>query len=188
MLHNSPIYVIDVLQKSQIHALLDLERDNLKDNLDSETIETQGFVTFMYEPTDIEHMMSDAPQIIARADDKIIGYALAITRQTAEKIPLMRIVNDLCTQIPVLSDKKFYFMGQVCVRESYRGKGIFDALYSEHKKVFENKYDALVTEIATDNPRSLNAHKRVGFEIIYQYTDDYHKKEWNVVAWFFHKI
>jgi len=41
----------------------------------------------------------------------------------------------------------------------------------------------LVTEIATRNHRSNNAHKRVGFVTINTFRDE--TDEWNVVAWDF---
>jgi L-amino acid N-acyltransferase YncA len=82
-----------------------------------------------------------------------------------------------------LNDYTYYVMGQICVDKQYRGQGLFDALYQKHKEVYSKQFDLIVTEIATRNHRSINAHKRVGFETIDTFTDD--TDEWNVVAWDF---
>jgi predicted GNAT superfamily acetyltransferase len=181
----SNTFEVGILQSSEIEALLDLERANLAINLDAQTIESQGFVTFVYTPEAIKEMMNAAPQIVARADGQLIGYALTTTFQAALKNELMRPLAELSQTLAPLSTKPFYFMGQVCVRAGYRGIGVFDALYQEHKELFKYQYKAVVTEIASDNTRSLAAHKRVGFQTIHIGFDPLHGKEWHVVAWFF---
>jgi GNAT superfamily N-acetyltransferase len=189
----SNTFEIGILQTSEIAELLDLQRANLAINLDAQTIESQGFVTFIYTPEAIEKMMSTAPQIVARADGKIVGYALTTTVETGLDNALMRPLVELSQtlgplskwNIPFSSGKPFYFMGQVCIRAGYRGTGIFDALYQEHKDLFKYQFKAVVTEIASDNLRSLAAHQRVGFQTIHTEFDEKHNKEWQVVAWFF---
>ena len=176
---------VGVLQTSEITELLDLQRANLAINLDVQTIESQGFVTFVYAPEAIKKMMQAAPQIVARADNQIVGYALTTTIEVGLENELMRPLVELSKKLGPLSKKRFYFMGQVCVRVGYRGIGVFDALYHEHKHLFHYQYDAVVTEIASDNFRSLAAHKRVGFQTIHTEFDETHGKEWQVVAWFF---
>jgi predicted GNAT superfamily acetyltransferase len=181
----SNTFEVGILQDSEIAELLDLERANLAVNLDAQTIESQGFVTFIYAPEAIKKMMQAAPQIVARADGQIIGYALTTTLGAALENELMRPLAELAQTLDPLSTKPFYFMGQVCVRAGYRGIGVFDALYQEHKDVFKYQYKAVVTEIASDNKRSLAAHKRVGFQTIHIGFDPLHGKEWHIVAWFF---
>ena len=186
-------FEVGILQFSEISELLALQRDNLAINLDAETIESQGFVTFVYAPETIEKMMKAAPQIVARADGQIIGYALTTTVEVGLDNELMRPLVELSQTLPPLSKwniptssgKPIYFIGQVCVRAGYRGIGVFDALYEEHKNMFKYQYKAVVTEIASDNLRSLAAHRRVGFKTLHTGFDEVHGKEWQVVAWFF---
>jgi ribosomal protein S18 acetylase RimI-like enzyme len=178
-------FEVGILQRAEITELLALQRANLAINLDAETIESQGFVTFVYTPEVIEKMMQAAPQIVARADEQIIGYALTTTVEVGLDNELMRPLVELSQKLSPLSKKPIYFMGQVCVRAGYRGIGVFDALYQEHKEVFKYQYKAVVTEIASDNLRSLAAHRRVGFQTLHTGFDEVHNKEWQVVAWFF---
>jgi predicted N-acetyltransferase YhbS len=178
-------FEVGILQIAEIAEILELQRANLAVNLDAQTIESQGFVTFVYSPEAIKKMMQAAPQIVARADGKIIGYALATTVEAGLNNELMRPLVELSHTLGPLSKKPFYLMGQVCVKAGYRGIGVFDALYQEHKDLFKYQFEAVVTEIASDNLRSLAAHKRFGFDTIHTEFDEKHGKEWQIVAWFF---
>jgi hypothetical protein len=178
-------FKITILQKGEINDLLALQKENLKANISAETVASQGYVSFLYAPTDIETMM-DLPQIIAKDGDIIIGYALSCSYASAQHISLMKPMAELAQTLHY-QDKKIqntlhYFIGQVCVKDGYRGQGVFDALYQGHKKYLSEIYDYTLTEIAIDNPRSLAAHKRIGFDIIYEYYDDFHQKDWAIVA------
>jgi predicted N-acetyltransferase YhbS len=179
-------YQIDILRPDEIENLLDLQRANLAANLDAQTIESQGFVSFVYSPEDIRKKMEAAPQIIARDGDLIIGYALVTTMEVGWTIPnfvpFLEKFSFLKYKDKTLDQLRTYAMGQVCVRAGYRGLGIFDALYAEHKRRFKGIFDLCVTEIATDNGRSLAAHKRVGFETVHTFFDDFNKKEWQIVV------
>jgi len=62
----------------------------------------------------------------------------------------------------------------------FDGRGVFDALYEGHRRFLGGRYDAVVTEIATRNGRSMRAHARAGFETIHVYRDA--TDEWAVVA------
>ncbi len=83
---------------------------------------------------------------------------------------------------PVL-EHRTYVMGQICVDAPYRGRGVFDLLYREHKKQFASKFDFVITEVAIENARSMRAHRRIGFETIYRYRGS--TNEWAVVLWDF---
>jgi hypothetical protein len=182
-------FTIDTLKKSEITALLKLQSENLKANLDSQTIDSQGFVSFTYTPRVIKGMMADEPQIVVKDKDLIIGYALTTTLSYGETMVLMKPLVDLSRTISFnnkpISMLKYYIMGQVCVRAGYRGLGIFDMLYKGHKQFLSEKYDFVITEIADDNKRSLAAHRRIGFQTIHEYFDDVSEKHWHVVLWDF---
>ena len=72
-------------------------------------------------------------------------------------------------------------MGQICVAENYRGKGVFDSLYQKHKELNGSRYDLCVTSVSTRNNRSMRAHERIGFEIVHTFRDQ--TDEWNILVW-----
>jgi GNAT superfamily N-acetyltransferase len=95
--------------------------------------------------------------------------------------PMFALLDGLAYQGQPLASRRFYVMGQVCVDKAHRGKGLFDALYHQHREQLRLRYDLCVTEIATRNTRSLRAHARVGFETVHTYRDA--SDTWAVVLW-----
>jgi hypothetical protein len=182
-------FTTTILKKKEINSLLQLQSENLKINLDAQTIDSQGFVSFVYTPKVMTDMMKGGPQIVVKDNDLIIGYALTTTLDYGETITLMKPLiqksRTLRFNNTPLSELKYYIMGQVCVRAGYRGIGVFDMLYAGHKQFLSDKYDCVVTEIADDNKRSLAAHKRIGFQTIHEYFDDISQKHWHLVLWDF---
>ena len=180
---------ITTLKEEDIHHLLTLQKDNLKQNLDAETIDSQGFVSFVYLPEDIKGMMRYEPQIIAVDGNDIVGYALTASFEYAQTVKLLQPLAEKSSSLAYddtpLSILRYYIMGQVCVKAGYRGIGVFDALYQGHKEHLSAKYDGVITEIASENKRSLAAHRRVGFETIYEYRDEISQIDWEIVFWKF---
>ena len=56
-------------------------------------------------------------------------------------------------------------------------------MYRGHARHYAERFELVVTEIATRNARSLRAHERVGFEPVHQYRDEV--DEWLIAAWDF---
>lgn len=177
----------EILTANDITKLLSLQRENLKINLEPDAIDSQGFVSFVYDPQIIQNMMDTAPQIIVKKDGELVGYALSTTLPVGLTIPLMQPLIEMTETLDYegipLSKKRYYIMGQVCVKMGYRGLGLFDLLYKGHKQYLSPNFDYVVTEIADDNKRSLAAHKRVGFKTIHEYFDEVSQKHWHIVLW-----
>jgi hypothetical protein len=182
-------YEIGHLQTTEIDSLLELQQENLRVNLNTQTIDSQGYVSFVYNPTIINRMRADEPQIIGRADNQVVGYALVATigaMSTIEiALPMLQMIEELSFLGKPCKEQKYYIVGQVCVKAGYRGQGMLEAIYAEHRRVFSEKYDFAVTEIAVDNGRSLAAHHRIGFKTIHVFFDAVNGKEWHIVAWDF---
>ncbi len=184
-------YEVGHLKPEEISSLLDLQKENLRVNLDSQTIESQGYVSFIYNPIIIERMMADEPQIIARADNQVVGYALVSTIEVMKTfeaaIPMLDKIAQLDYKGTPCREQTYYLVGQVCVKAGYRGMGILEAIYEGHRQAFSDRYDFAVTEVAVDNGRSLAAHHRIGFETIHVFFDAFNGKEWHIIAWDFMK-
>ncbi|MBE9466539.1 GNAT family N-acetyltransferase [Dyadobacter subterraneus] len=171
--------------QKDIEEILSLQQLNLKINVSEEVKKDQGFLTVCHSEEQLQIMQSLTPQIIAKADGKVIAFALAMLPSMGKLIPdlqpMFDIVDDIEWKGKMIRDYKYYMMGQICVAAEFRGQGIFDKLYLTHKKFYEKKFDLCITEISTSNKRSQRAHERVGFETIHLHED--HVDEWNVVAW-----
>lgn len=82
--------------------------------------------------------------------------------------------NDLPVLVPMFDSfdniednekpiSNYIVVGQVCVHKNYRGLGLFDKSSQAYREYFQQGNDFAITEVATFNLRSMNAHKRIGF-------------------------
>ncbi|MBB6237140.1 RimJ/RimL family protein N-acetyltransferase [Pedobacter sp. AK013] len=170
----------------ELEGILELQKQNLKKDLTPEQIKEQGFVTVSHSLEDLEKMHQYVSNIIAKDGERVVAYVLAMTEQSKNDIPrlveMYESFDHIMYQGKPVSDYHYLVVGQVCIGQDYRGRGLFDQCYHAYKDYFKGEYDFAITEIASINLRSMNAHKRVGFEVIYTYTDS-SGVEWNVVVW-----
>jgi L-amino acid N-acyltransferase YncA len=169
-----------------IEQILELQQDNLPQNLNKEQIASQGFVTVHHSFDILQKMNSIEQSIIAKENDKVVGYLLAMTRESRNGIPVLipmfKVFDNVTYKNKKIAAYNYIVVGQVCIAEGYRGKGILDDCYSAYKNHFKKKYDFAITEIHKKNLRSLKAHDRIGFENIHSYTDP-NGDQWEVVIW-----
>ncbi|MCX2582994.1 GNAT family N-acetyltransferase [Pedobacter sp. MR22-3] len=169
-----------------LEGILALQKRNLKTDLSPDEIIAEGFVTVSHTWDDLKKMHLHEKNIIAKDGGQVIAYVLGMSEQSKHEIPRLVELYESFEHIhfngkPV-DDYHYIVVGQVCVDKAYRGQGLFDQCYNSYKHYFKEKYDFAITEIAGINLRSMNAHKRIGFEVIHVYTDS-SGVEWNVVVW-----
>lgn len=114
-----------ILSRDSIDSLLELQKSNLVQHITSQTAQTQGFLTFEYTGTILETMMEEMPQPILLSDGLLAGYALATSIAAGMNIELMRPLVEMARHLTLngtpVSQLRHYFMGQICVREGWRG-------------------------------------------------------------------
>jgi GNAT superfamily N-acetyltransferase len=149
-----------------------------------------GFVTVEHTLDILRAMHALAPSVVARdAGGAIVGYALVMPKETRALLPILEPMFALIERLPPAAlgasptrpDPRWYIMGQIAVAPSHRGTGVFDALYAEHRARYHERFDLVITEVATRNTRSLRAHQRVGFRTVTTYRDA--TDEWALIAW-----
>jgi len=156
-----------------LEQILVLQKRNL-------TFSKDGFVTVHHTLDILRAFHAMMPSVVARHHGDVVGYALSMPREASGLVPILEPMFRRLDTLAVLAAQRWYVMGQVCVDEAWRGRGLFGKLYDEHRNRFAGQFDWLVTEIAMRNPRSLKAHARVGFVEIDRYVDD--TDEWSVVG------
>ncbi|MFO0578066.1 MAG: GNAT family N-acetyltransferase [Polyangia bacterium] len=174
--HPGPTFRTGLAEEADLRAILELQRSNRAHSAD-------GFVTVEHTEAILRAMHRELPHVVARDDDGgLAGYALSMAPSCRVLLP---ILEPMFARIEESRERRerlgrYYVMGQICVAERFRGCGVFDALYAEHRARFAGSYDACVTEISVRNPRSLRAHARVGFVEELRYRDA--TDDWVVVA------
>jgi GNAT superfamily N-acetyltransferase len=170
-----------------LSEILELQAANHPSVLTPETMAREGFVTVRHDPVVLRRMNEEAPAIVAKSAGRVIAYALVMPRSYAAHVPILRSLferlDTLSWKGTALRDNpRWFVMGQICVAEGYRGRGIFDGLYRTMAERYGDRFDFTVTEVASRNTRSLKAHARVGFETLESYTDPDTGEGWNVIA------
>ena len=156
-----------------LNGILKLQKQNLTKNLNPKEVEQEGFVTVEHHLQLLEKMNQPYGHIIAKEGEKVIGYTLVMLKRIAPEIPalmpLFEKINQLEYQGGSLAKARYFIMGQVCVAKGYRGQGVFSGLYREMSSRMQENFDYIITEISTENKRSLRAHAKVGFKNILEY-------------------
>jgi len=180
-----PMTATVVTNDDELKQIVELSEKNLRTKISKEQEQQQGFVTWNYSFELLKQMNTQHPHVIVKNENIVIGYGLVALREAAKFHADLKAMIDQLETITYkyikLEAYTYYVMGQVCIDEDYRGKGVFQILYHQHKKLFEKNFDFVVTEISTSNKRSLHAHEKIGFKTIYSYHDML--DEWNVVLW-----
>lgn len=161
----------------QIRAL---QLQNSSQNISSEEKQQEGFVTVQHTVELLEQMNTACAHIIAKEDQKVVGFALVMLSSFREEIEvLVPMFERIDTLLP--PNKSYVIMGQICVDKNYRKQGIFRQLYQFYKQELQQEFDYLVTEVAAINLRSMSAHQSVGFKTIDSYEED--GILWNIMLW-----
>lgn len=171
---------------SDLLGIIALQKKNLAIGLSQEEIDSQGFVTVVHAFEDLKKMNDMEYSIVAKVEDQVIAYLLAMTVRSRFEFPVLYPMFEVFEKIAYrgrfVAEANYLVVGQVCVDKAYRGQGILDACYAAYKAYFKDKYDFAITEIAKTNPRSIRAHERIGFERIHEYVAP-DGVAWSIVAW-----
>lgn len=167
-------------------GILSLQAKNLKQNLSTDEVASQGFVTVVHDMELIKRLNDREQHIIAKVGDKVVGYTLAMTREARNDIPVLVSLFDQLEAIPLgdrmLCEHSFIVVGQACVDKAYRGQAVLDRCYAAYREAYQGKYHMTVTDIVSTNLRSRKAHQRIGFKEVKSFTDS-DGSEWVIVVW-----
>ena len=157
-------------------GICELAAANYEQNL-SPTDRQQGFISAKYTLQQIANIASDLGIIVARDNDRVVGFACA-SRLNSDDQP--SIVKNMIAEFDrigfqgrPLADYKIFLYGPACVGLAYRGRGLLRELYQGIKREATGKYDLGSAFVDEDNPRSLKAHaKSLGMSEVGRFTHD----------------
>jgi len=164
----------------ELKQIIRLQGSNLSSSISQNEKEKEGFVTVQHDLDILTKMHERQPHIIAKYDDKVVGYALSMVKDFKNDI---EVLKPMFVKIDTLLNKErsYIVMGQICIDKEYRKQGIFRGLYHKMRSELNNQYDFLITEVASSNNRSLQAHYAIGFKDILVYESD--KTTWHLLQW-----
>jgi ribosomal protein S18 acetylase RimI-like enzyme len=168
-----------------LEQILNLQASNLIQNISVEERDANGFLTVKHNIDLLTKMNNSAPQIIAKENGNVVGFALVMFEEFSEMVPVLAPMFDMFKKLSYkgkpLDTYSYYVMGQICIAEAFRGRGIFQKLYLKHKEIYSDKFDICLTEVSVRNKRSMRAHESLGFRTIHTFTDK--TDDWNILLW-----
>jgi len=75
--------------KNDLEGILNLQKRNLAPGLTKDEIQTQGFVTVDHSFEQLEMLNNYEKHMIAKDNEKLIGYLLAMTKRSRFDIPVL---------------------------------------------------------------------------------------------------
>lgn len=168
-----------------VWQIMELQAQNLPHCVEEDEKSSQGFVTVKHEAELLQDMNTKYQHIVAKDQDRVVGFALVMLKEFSDKIPVLAPMFQLIDELEYagvpLRSSHYFVMGQICIDRAYRGQGIFTGLYHALREQMMPHFSMVITEIATRNERSLRAHSKVGFKAITRYVAD--GEEWDIVLW-----
>ena len=172
-------------REEHFEQILNLQNENHYLSISEDQQKDDGFVFATHNLEVLKKMAAGAPQIVALAEGRVIGYNLSMNKAMKNDlpslIPMFEEFNNWEYKGKPLLDYNFLVGGQVCVQKDYRGRGLIRQLYQHTRDLTSELYDLCVTEISVRNHKSLKAHQRMGFDILGTYNDGI--ENWNLVIW-----
>ena len=160
----------------ELEQILLLQRENLPEAISEEVRIKQGFVTVHHGFDLLKRMNDVCPHIIAKKDDKVVGYALCMHPNFGDEID---VLLPMFSEIKKIVDphKKYIVMGQVCIDKLFRKRGLFRRLYETMLHEIQPNFTSIITEVDIKNSRSQQAHYAIGFQLLSRYQSGGHNWE-----------
>ena len=172
--------------EEDLRQILSLQQQNTEAAISSQEARSQGFVTVKHDFELLKALNEPYPHIIAKDASQVVGYTLVMLRKFAANVPVLlpmfQQLDGIVYKGKSLKDSTYFVMGQVCIAKNYRGQGLFKGLYHKMREEMADKFDYIITEVATRNTRSMAAHRKVGFDTAKIYSVE-EGEEWAVVIW-----
>lgn len=181
------IQITKAKTEKELQGILDLQQKNLRKNLSQEEMETYGFVTLEYDLAFLKAMSATNHHVIAKRDEEVVGYTLLMDRSKNHLLKvgagIFPIFNELMYKGQKLGEVNYVSVGQVCVDRNFAGQGLLKRMYDYYKEAYKGQYDLAMTDIASQNYRSIKAHLKTGFEIIKTFLEPDAQEHWDIVVW-----
>lgn len=175
-----------VLNDEHIHEILNLQSLNHKTSLSSEEIVKEGFVTCKHDFSLLKRMNDPYPHILATLKNKVVGYCLVMSADHRDELEVLQSMFAMIEKQTIdgqaIESSDYITMGQVCIDKQHRKKGLFKQMYNHFRNQLSPHYKYCMTEVATSNVRSLQAHEAVGFTNLLSYKAE-DGKDWELIVW-----
>ena len=142
-----------------VDLLVLLEKTFLNDELSPSAMGLEGQA---FNRTELTELITKHWIVVAEDKGRIMGYVIAGRWGFFEAWPIYRTLLNRLPQLdwhgPKLTKANSCQYGPIWVQQTYRGRGVFEALVSEICRQVAPHFSYMLTFIAEDNERSFAAH------------------------------
>lgn len=178
MLHNNNLVFRRAETDGDFQKIFELHNKNIVSSLSHEDLK-DGFLSGEF-TLDKLRAMNDSICIMACfSGDDLCGYHIASTPEFNQASPMlmqmMQQFDKIIYKGKPLAEYKCFIAGPSCIAKEYRGLGIYPQLISslfDFLKDTQNPSRLRISFASELNPRSLNAQKKIGCEIIGEFIFD----------------
>lgn len=119
-------------------------------------ISNGGSLSASFPRSRIISMMSQMPLLVARRDNRVIGFLMCSTVEMSSTVP---VIKAMLEAYPNRSHDAYVY-GPICIDAKERGRGLAQSLYSELRRRLPGREGILF--IRSDNESSIKAHRKMG--------------------------
>ena len=171
-------------KEDDAEIIVRLQNENLPVNVPEEERRSLGYTTVETSVEDVKNIIGNEGVIVVRNNNKVVGYLMPMTLERAERIPLFRELiarfDNLEYEERTLSSYNACILAQICIEKDFRGGSSLRAIHDAAYQHLRDKYQIGVTDIASDNLRSLKANiEKIGMKLVGEY--NFAGTTWKVV-------
>jgi len=157
----------------EIDEVLKLHRKYQIDTIKEED-KVDGFVTTNFTKDELKDLITKEKGLFIAKEKKMVkAYVMAASWDFWSKWDMFAfMIKDLDTIVyngVKLNVNNSYQYGPICIDKSVRGSEVLPNIFNFAKEHMAKRYDILVTFINKINPRSFNAHKKLGLDVVKEF-------------------
>lgn len=158
---------------SDIQAISRLQNANLYDDIAAQE-RAGGFITTPFSIAQVQTLMNAGGAFVAQDGEELVAYALAGSWDFYAQWPIFpfmtaRVAGKMWSGIALNPENTFQY-GPVCIARHRRGQNILSPLFEEMRRSFTPRFPVGLTFINRQNARSLAAHRKLGLEIVDEFS------------------
>jgi len=124
-----------------------------------------GFVRVAYNPQHLASIIRNREILVATFGEEQIGYYL-VGRTSGN--PALDYQKEMAGRVSATKEipvDKIGYGCQVCIDDAHRANGLFGELFAALVLVVQEKYSHLLCSISVENPVSVKAHLKYGWQL-----------------------
>jgi L-amino acid N-acyltransferase YncA len=148
-------YLISVAEPEDIPEILALQSEN--------QISSGGALSVEFPAQWFEAVIKDTPIVVARREDRLVGYLVSSSPAATQHLPLAR-----ARQRAYPAGPGAYNSGPLCIAASERGRGLVAKLFETQRSLLQGREG--IAFIRRDNTASRAVHARYGFREVAEFS------------------